>query len=1102
MPLKLLFSVRPFSFSIPLPLQKLLVPSAIPFPRHVVRVFTILVILIAAATTHAQEVLVGLTSAGGKHQGGTAFSMKSDGTGFTLHREFARSGSKPRGNLIKAADGNFYGMTSSGGFGYGTVFKMTAAGNLTVLHSFNGTSEGSTPYGSLLQAPDKNFYGMTHEGGTLGWGTIFKITPSGTYTVLHHLDYKADGAYPFGSLIMGEDNNFYGLASEGGTKGGGTIFRITPTGTYSVLRHLYYDTDGAVPYGSLVLADDGNFYGMTFKGGAFYYGTIFRISPTGTFAVRRHLNFNTDGGYPAQNNLTIGTDGNFYGMTRQGGTSVYGTIFKMTPGGTFTVLKNFDNGKDGGSPRGSLTQHLDGNFYGITSFGGNSSYGTIFRMTPDGTFTVLKNLDVNTGGDSGSSLVFNRPDGNFYGTTLEGGAGGLGTIFKITPAGTFSLLVQFPESGQGIQPFGSVIQAQDGNFYGMTRQGGVKDYGTVFKFCTNTLTTIQSFDAATTGSNPQGNLVQGPDGNFYGTTNNGGTYGFGTIFKISPSGTLTVLWNLDETNDGAHPNGSLVWGADGNLYGTALFGGTNGYGTIFKITPSGKIFTVLRHLDYVTTGGSAFGSLVRGKDNNFYGMTYQGGSQKYGTIFKMTPTGTLTVLKNLDKTNGAYPYKNSLIQGRDGNFYGMTQEGGASGYGVIFKIAPSGNPYVVLHDFDNATDGSYPSGDLVQGSNGTLYGITNRGGNNRGGTIFKISTEGAFTVLRHLNLTTDGSESLGSLVIQKANPVANAQRVATAINTPKAITLTATGGGTPLDFKIAGQPQHGTVTGSNAKRVYTPNPGFTGTDSFNFRVIWGCQSSTTKTITITVGQASTVRINTGGSAVATSLGSFSADTYFSGETSISTTASAIANTSNDALYQDNRRATNNGGSFQYSIPVKNGAYTVKLHFAEIFHTAGGKRKFNVTAEGASWLSNYDIFALAGGARKALVATKTVSVSDGILNVSFVSIVDKACVAALEVIPVAGAERQEMEGELAKAGELVTRLYPNPVKTTLTVLLIAPTDKLQTAVVDATGRKVLWNAQEQIDKDKLQINVASLSAGLYWLQLETDQGRQTFKFIKQ
>ncbi|RDC64558.1 hypothetical protein AHMF7616_03172 [Adhaeribacter pallidiroseus] len=591
--------------------------------------------------------------------------------------------------------------------------------------------------------------------------------------------------------------------------------------------------------------------------------------------------------------------------------------------------------------------------------------------------------------------------------------------------------------------------------------------------------------------------MQGSDGNFYGTATSGGTYGFGTIYKITPGGTYTVLWNLDGTNDGRYSYGSLVQGSDGYLYGMTQGGGTYNHGTIFKINTSGTVFTVLKQLDYSTTGGSPYGSLVRGKDNNFYGMTYYGGSIGYGTVFKITSNGDLTVIKNFDFANGGYPFRNSLVQGADGFFYGMTNTGGASSTGVVFKISPNGDTFLVLRDFDSTTDGGYPQGDLVQGTDGRFYGLNNSGGINGFGTIFRISTSGTFQVLRHLNIATDGGSPIGSLVLQKANPTANAQSVTTAVNTAKAITLTGSGG-SPVTYSIVASPAHGTLSGSGANRTYTPEPGYTGTDSFTFTVTWGCQTSSAKTVTITVGAPTAIRLNTGGPAV----GSFSADNHFSGATSISTTDLAIANTTNDALYQDNRRATTTGGSFNYNIPVPNGVYTVKLHFAEVFFTTTGKRKFNVTAEGNSWLTNYDIYAAADGVRRAVVVTKNITVSGNTLNLNFVSTVDKACVSAIEVLPVAGAERLAEEVPTEAENTIILGLYPNPVHNQFMVQLSEPLDNPQTSVRDAAGVEVLHNPHQVISSDQLQVNVETLKPGLYLLQVHSKQGYQTMKFLKE
>ncbi|QMU26933.1 choice-of-anchor tandem repeat GloVer-containing protein [Adhaeribacter radiodurans] len=1049
----------------------------------------------------AQDILAGLTSDGGLQGAGTAFTIKSDGTGFTVQKTFALSGKSPYGDLIKASDGNFYGMNSAGGtYGYGNIFKMTSAGKITNLYSFNYTTNGGNPQGSLKQGADGKFYGMTYSGGTNGYGTIFSFTPSGTYTVLHHFSLNADGGYPYDNLIQGTDGNFYGLTSQGGTYNNGTIFKISPSGTFNVLRHLNQASDGAYPYGSLVQGADGNFYGLTSQGGTYNNGTIFRVSPGGTFTVRRHLKYSSDGGYATGNSLIKAPDGNFYGMLYQGGLLGYGTIFKLTPGGSFTVLKSLDYTTQGGYPKGSLTQNTDGNLYGIMQSGGTYGYGTIFKITTSGTYTVLKHLNAApNGGNAQGSLLRNSSDGNFYGMTSYGGSGNGGTIFKMTPVGAYTVLAHLPESS-GANPSAGLIQARDGNFYGMTNNGGTNDNGSIFKFCSSTFSTVKSFNSSVNGQNPRGSLVQGSDGNLYGLASKGGSYGYGTIFKMTPGGTLSVLWNLNRTNDGGLPYGSLVQGADGNFYGMTSEGGIYDYGTVFRITPGGT-FTVLWNFNLTNDGGFPYGSLIRGTDNNFYGMTYSGGINGYGTIFKITPGGVLTVIKKLDNVNGGKPYGNNLMQGQDGNFYGLTYYGGTYGYGTVFKCTPGGT-LTVLHHLNILADGANPVGGLVRGSNGKLYGLTTYGGTYQGGTIFTISTTGTYSVVRHLNPTTDGNRPLGGLVVQKANPVANAQSVTTAVNTPKAITLTGSGG-TPLEFKVAGQPQHGTLTGSNANRVYTPDPGFTGTDSFNFRVIWGCQSSTSQKVTITVGPLSTIRLNSGGDAVSTSLGNFRADAYFRGSTSISSTASPISNTTNDALYQDNRRVTNAGDSFSYNVPVTNGTYSVKLHFAEIYYSAAGKRKFNVTAEGTSWLSNYDIYVAAGGAKKAVIATKNVTVTDGTLNLNFISKVDKACVAAIEVVPVAGADRSIMDSQLIKPeNELVTSLYPNPVKDRLTIELAAPAEHLFTAVIDATGKEVQQNKHELINKNKVELTVATLPAGLYLVQLQTGQARQTLKFMKE
>ena len=319
---------------------------------------------------------------------------------------FANNGSdgqQPLAGLIQATDGNFYGTTYTGGVnGYGTVFKVTPGGAETVLHSFpDNASDGASPRG-LIQATDGNFYGTTFAGGgTSAYGTVFKITPDGTETVLHAFDTNgADGYELYAGLVQAADGNFYGTTFAGGAYGHGTVFKITPGGTETVLHA--FDTNGADesgPVTSLIQATDGNLYGTTLYGGVFPgpegygAGTVFKITPSGTYTVlHRFAGNNSEGAYP-QAALVQATDGNLYGTTQYGGVHDYGTVFKITPGGTETVLHAFANdGSDGNSPFSSLLQAADGNFYGTTRYGGTYGPGTVFVFSLGGSAPVVSSL--------------------------------------------------------------------------------------------------------------------------------------------------------------------------------------------------------------------------------------------------------------------------------------------------------------------------------------------------------------------------------------------------------------------------------------------------------------------------------------------------------------------------------------------------------------------------------------------------------------------------------------------------------------------------------------------------------------------------------------
>jgi len=355
-------------------------------------------------------------------------------------------------------------------------------------------------------------------------------------------------------------------------------------------------------------------------------------------------------------------------------------------------------------------------------------------------FTTLITFDGTNGALPFSMSFVQGADGNFYGTTGEGGSDkcgsgqGCGTVFEIDRTGNLTTTHVFctrPNCTDGANPIGGLVLATDGNFYGATDIGGTNnDSGTIFKMApTGKLTTIQSFNY-TDGANPQATLMQATDGNFYGTTPIGGAYDSGTVFRITPQGILTALYSFcaeSDCVDGQAPYSTLVQATDGNLYGTTSTGGTGVLGTVFRITLGGKLSTL--HSFSRIDGALPSSGLIQATDGNLYGTTLEGGAYNEGTVFKIARGGKLTTIYSFcAQTNcadGSQPFA-GVVQATDGNFYGTTNVGGDQNTGTVFQITPSG-ALTILHDLDG-TGGTNPRGGLFQATDGTFYGVTQTGG--------------------------------------------------------------------------------------------------------------------------------------------------------------------------------------------------------------------------------------------------------------------------------------------------------------------------------------------------------------------------------------
>lgn len=728
-----------------------------------------------------------------------------------LLAEFERPGTHPMARLLYVpADGNYYGTTTAGGReNFGTIFKMSPGGVVTTLVSFTGTAgpaKGAAPDAGLVLGLDGALYGSALTGGSLDFGTIFKVTTAGVFTTLAEftgLTGLVKGSVP-GDLVLGSDGDFYGTTQAGGQLNFGTVFRVTPAGALTTLVE-FTGTSGAqkgvAPIGALV-ANGGVLYGVTQNGGLLDFGTVFKYTPGAPVPFATLANFTGTSGffkgsYPAAG-LMLNSDGSLYGTAEYGGQYGFGTVFKISTGTStqFTWVHEFAD-PDGSQPAGELVVGSGFEIYGTTSAGGAVGYGTVFKITTAGVHTVLASFTGATGALPGAAPRAGLAIGvgaNLFGTTTAGGAGygtvivvgvaggvtpladfttmqgwemaggpvssgsdvlvpcasggshGAGTLLRVSATGGVTIGVAFG-SPLGIEPAGALV-ASGADFYGMTRRGGGGNRGTFFRHTPGAATSTVANLLSSSGSKPEGPLLLAPDGNFYGVATEGGTGGKGTVFRMSSTGARTTLVAFTGTTGavkGAHPRAPLLLGLDGNIYGVTQAGGAEDSGTVFKVTLAGA-FTTLAEFP---AGGPKvpLAGLALGPDGNFYGTTSAGGAADFGTVFRITPAGILTILAEFTGDSGALPGKEPaapLLAALDGTLYGMTPRGGASSAGTIFRLPSGGPPETLFHFTGTAgpTPGSRGRDGLTFAPDGRLYGVTPEGGPRGGGTVFRVQQIG------------------------------------------------------------------------------------------------------------------------------------------------------------------------------------------------------------------------------------------------------------------------------------------------------------------------------------------------------------------------
>jgi len=714
--------------------------------------------------------LYGTASGGGAFGAGAVFKLTPTSTGYklsTIHsfQQGGTAGFRPSSRLVFDAAGNLYGTTQLGGGsgcvagqGCGTVFELTFENGLwigKVLYRFQGGDlDGASPAVGLVVDGAGNLYGVTQSGGqgalchssTNGCGMAFKLTlKSGKW--VESETYFFEDEFATGELALDAFGNAYGTTMSDLNHRGNAFELTAGTGSqwnYTILHNFASGTsDGAYPTGGVTLDSSGNVYGATAQVAGGNMGTVFELTSAANVWTE-HLLYHFKGGADGENpqaGVTFDSAGNLYGTTSQGGgidscTLGCGTAYVLKPttnGWTESLVHSFSNFNRGVAPESPLLFDTAGHIFGTTPGGGNGG-GVIFRLNNrDGVWNyeaayTFKHYDAKHGvtdGQGPQGLVMDNA-GNLYGATGGGGTctanptGGCGTIFKLTP-----------------------------------NSGGVLSEQILYNFCSQTINCLD-------GAGPLGGLILDSAGNLYGATPAYGAHNGGTVFKVDPSGVETVLYSFPfkPTANVSYPTGPLLFDSAGNLYGTAIDGGTTstscpqGCGGVFELSPtSGGGWT--ERVLYLFTGGNdgaePTGNLVMDAAGNLYGTTSIGGTAGFGVAYQLTPTTSgpyqLNALHTFQGGSDGINPTSGLIRDAAGNLYGVTGTGGtlagggAAG-GTVFELSPStggGWSESILHTFGGGTDGFIPFGAVILDAGGNIYGTTELGGVPDGGIVFELT---------------------------------------------------------------------------------------------------------------------------------------------------------------------------------------------------------------------------------------------------------------------------------------------------------------------------------------------------------------------------
>jgi uncharacterized repeat protein (TIGR03803 family) len=690
----------------------------------------------------------GVTHSGGELNTGSIFKTDINGNFHVIWNfQSLNLGSLPVGQLCEAENLKLYGMTYGGGnMGKGTLFEYDPSSKtFTKKLDFNGSGNGAFPGNSLVSAPNGKLYGTASSGGEFDQGVLFEWDPStDIYNKLFDFSCDSSGCQP-GSILVGSDGSIYGLTPTGGIYNKGILYRWDISKDSLTKLHEFNGNDGENPYSNLMEASNGKLYGLTWDGGEYKKGVLFEWDPI-TYVYSKKVDFNgTEYGREPNGQLLEAPNGKLYGMTSNGGVFDDGVLFEWDPvENIFT--KEFDfNGENGDYPYGSLIASDSGTIYGLSTFGGSFGEGVMFEWDPVRK-TYIKLLDFNHE-ENGAFPAFLMMATNkkIYCVTAAGSVNQAGTIIEYDPltcliTREMSFIDKYAVDGK--YPTGTLVLADNGKLYGLTGEGGMGadtlrgEYanGVLFEFDPVTEVYLKKFDFqwAENGGNPTGSLVKGNNGSLYGMTPYGGIYGGsysgyisnGVLFEWNPFSDHFAVKHKFDKYEGSYPQGSLIKADNGRLYGMTSSGGTNDCGVIFEYDYDSDLFTKLFDFQLENYGGDPRGSLTQADNGKLYGMTFSGGSNNNGVIFEWD-----ILLQSFEKKYDFALNEDGRMSGgtfalaTNGKLYGMSSKGGNDNWGMLFEWDPENDQFAKKFDFDKSYGNSW-HGSLTSCENGMLYGVT------------------------------------------------------------------------------------------------------------------------------------------------------------------------------------------------------------------------------------------------------------------------------------------------------------------------------------------------------------------------------------------